>query len=886
MDRAKERRASIACSLDSRESRLQKKGRITERRAIHVALRARARIKALDSTSETQQVRRLVERCVVLMEHGEGDPVDAVCAQAPELRAAVRARIERLRALHLLDENDSQIDELAGFGPYRVLGKIGSGGMGSVWLAEQEEPIRRRLAIKRIKPGMDSEEVVRRFASERHALALMDHAHIAKIFDAGTTPDGRPYFAMEYVEGEPITAFADRHGLDTEARLRLLLPVLDAVQHAHRRGVLHRDLKPSNVLVAKSDNDAIPKVIDFGVARALESSPSLLGTRLTADGHIVGTPEYMSPEQASLREVEVDTRSDVYSLGVLLYELLTGQLPLDLGRLRRDSLASVARVLEDFDPPTPSSRISAVDASSSRIASARCTTPEALRRRLRGELDWICLKALEKDPQRRYGSVDELSADLRAHLEGRDVRAVPPSRSYRLRKAFRRHRVAFAVSAALALAVLVAISGVGFGLVHARDEARIAHADFEDAVSALDSLLARARSEQLAGLPGSTKLLVEFREEALRFCERLLRRRPQQTKLLTRAAQARLDLGTALGLLGRRDEQRTLLERARSDFSKLAANAALSESLRAEVELGLGKTCKRLFEVHAWRKDEAAAEQAIKEARSTLERLRARPAQGARPALELADLHARVGWWRTETDEAAARKHEQRALELRLELVERFPKDSTCRNALRDSQVGQALLCARQSDHDQAAKWIEAAVANAEQLLKAEPDHPRFLEALASSASIRGQVEAARKNPSVAAECFARSIAIGDRLGRDYPERPALHHTRAQPMLHLAALRLATLNPEVTLEAVLALVERARGLNARALAPRPNDLRYQRLQRMLLDFSILLRKGLEHDDAELARTIEEAKRLPEDGYTRRFARRVRTNLRSWRRAQR
>jgi tetratricopeptide (TPR) repeat protein/tRNA A-37 threonylcarbamoyl transferase component Bud32 len=343
-------------------------------------------------------------------------------------------------------------------GPYLLLEKIGQGGMGVVYLAEQEQPVRRRVALKLIKAGMDSAQVVRRFEAERQALALMDHPAIARVFDAGTTAAGRPFFAMELVRGVPITRYCDDHRLTVRERLGLFLAVCQAVQHAHQKGVIHRDVKPSNVLVAVADGRPAPKVIDFGVAKAVDEPPAG-ETLCTQVGTIVGTFEYMAPEQAELTEAGVDTRCDIYSLGVLLYELLTGTTPLERARLKAVPVPEALRLIREEEPPPPSGRLAGAGPRLPAVAAARGTEPARLVRLVRGELDWIAMRCLEKDRSRRYDSAAALARDVGRHLADEPVEAGPPSAGYRLRKLARRHRTALA-TAALFVALLLAGTAV------------------------------------------------------------------------------------------------------------------------------------------------------------------------------------------------------------------------------------------------------------------------------------------------------------------------------------------------------------------------------------------------------------------------------------------
>jgi eukaryotic-like serine/threonine-protein kinase len=338
-------------------------------------------------------------------------------------------------------------------GRYHLLQKIGEGGMGEVWLAEQKEPVRRRVALKLVKAGMNSREVIARFESERQALALMEHPAIAKVFDAGSTPQGAPYFVMEYVAGVPITAYCDNHRLSTRERLLLFTHVCEGVQHAHQKAIIHRDLKPSNILVTEVDGRPAPKIIDFGVAKALTHQLTA-DTMFTRVGALVGTPEYMSPEQALSSTEDIDTRTDVYSLGIILYELLAGAPPLELRRIAFDEFL---RRLREDDAPKPSTRLRSQDpATSTEVARKRRTEPQTLAKLMRGDLDSIALKALEKDRARRYGSPSDLAADIARYLNNEAVLAVAPSAAYRARKFTRRHRWGLTTACAFALVLIAA----------------------------------------------------------------------------------------------------------------------------------------------------------------------------------------------------------------------------------------------------------------------------------------------------------------------------------------------------------------------------------------------------------------------------------------------
>jgi len=352
---------------------------------------------------------------------------------------------------------------------YEILRVLGEGGMGVVYLARQKHPVRRQVALKVVKPGMDSAQVIARFETERQALALLDHPNIAQVYDAGATKDGRPYFVMEYVGGLPITEHCDQHKLNIEERLQLFIQVCEGIRHAHQKGIIHRDIKPSNVLVYAEDDKPLPKIIDFGVAKAL-TAPLTERTLFTEQGQLLGTPEYMSPEQAEMTRPDIDTRSDIYSLGVLLYVLLTGVLPFDRKALQEAGFAEILRVIREQNPPRPSTRLSGFGEEVKHVADARKTTPNLLAKRVHGDLDWIVMKALEKDRARRYGTAAELAADIQRHRHNEPVQAGPPTVSYKLRKFVRRHRVGVLASSLVVAALVVGSIMATYGLVEARQE--------------------------------------------------------------------------------------------------------------------------------------------------------------------------------------------------------------------------------------------------------------------------------------------------------------------------------------------------------------------------------------------------------------------------------
>ncbi len=465
--------------------------------------------------------------------------------RAQRLRALVTEHRELeptllLRVAELLGENegsvasdrgphdDSRADSAgAQLGRYTLLEQIAEGGMGTVWLAEQREPIRRRVAVKVIKFGMDTSQVMARFDAERQALAVMDHPHIAKVFDAGSTDAGRPYFVMEYIRGVPILEYCDQQKADTMGRLSLFVGVCQAIQHAHQKGVIHRDIKPSNVLVTMHDGVPVPKVIDFGIAKAT-SSELTQQTLFTQHRQVLGTPAYMSPEQAEMTGTDIDTRSDIYSLGVMLYELLTGTTPFDNDELVTSGFAEMVRTIREVDPPKPSARISTLGIHRQHVANLRSVESNQLGPLLRGELDWIAMKCLEKDRSRRYDTANALADDVQRHLDVEPVLACPPSARYRLRKFVRRNRGQVIASCAVAFVLLLGLVVSSIGWRWALDEKLLAdEARSEEAVARTNAeLLVRFMGETLGGIGPSvakgrdTTMLREMMDRAAQRIER------------------------------------------------------------------------------------------------------------------------------------------------------------------------------------------------------------------------------------------------------------------------------------------------------------------------------------------------------------------------------
>jgi serine/threonine protein kinase len=726
--------------------------------------------------------------------------LDGACAGKP----ALRRRLDQLVDAHFRAEADflerpaggaTAAYDTVGFvlsppaggapseqvGPYKLLEVIGEGGMGTVWLADQQEPVRRRVAVKVIKAGMDSRAVLARFEAERQALALMDHPNIAKVLDAGATPDGRPYFAMELVKGVPITRYCDDARLPPAGRLALFADVCGAVQHAHQKGVIHRDLKPSNVLVGLYDGKPVVKVIDFGVAKAA-GQPLTDRTLFTGFGAVVGTPEYMSPEQATLDNVDVDTRSDVYSLGVLLYELLTGTTPVTRERVREAALLEVLRVVREEDPPRPSTRISSTDARAN-IAAVRGSEPARLSRLLRGELDWVALRALEKDRGRRYESAAALADDVRRFLADEPVRAHPPSALYRLRKFARRRRGVVAAVAVVAAALVVGTAVSAWQAVradaarqlaeaHEREEkqARVeaegqrkrAEANFHKAVEAVDRMLTRVGEDTLREVPQMEPVRRAVLEDALAFYREFLAERADDARLRQETAVALQRVGNICADLGKADEARVAFDEALRIF--LALHAADPDEVRYRVDV-----CHTYNDL-GWRNTTSAADKAEyhRKAAEAIE-----PVVAARPA----DFRVNGKLVRSVLANTLRSRGSNLVTLGRLDVagppllkaVDLSRGDDVwTRDVHASSLATYGYLLHRQARLAEAVAACEQAIAARELVVKADPGR-FYLWELATDHLTLGQSLAASNRLEAAAAAFRRAAELTDPLAIDFP---------------------------------------------------------------------------------------------------------------------
>ncbi len=755
---------------------------------------------------EPGQVKGIFLHAVETCAPGEwGTYVDQACGENAELRR---------RVMMLLDAHqtvDSLIDspEPAGahsadsnqpgtmIGPYKLLQPIGEGGMGTVYMAEQTNPVRRTVALKLIKAGMDSRQVLARFGAEGQALALMDHPNIAKVHEAGTTDAGRPYFVMELVNGIPITKFCDERRLKLRERLELAIPVCQAVQHAHQKGIIHRDLKPSNVLIALYDGKPVPKIIDFGVAKA--TGPRLTDQTLyTEFGTVVGTFEYMSPEQAELNQLDIDTRSDIYSLGVLLYELLTGSTPLEHKRIKQSLFLEVLRLIREEESPRPSLRLSRTDGLPS-IAACRDVEPRKLSGLLRGELDWIVMKALEKDRNRRYETATGLAADLRRYLDDEPVQACPPSGRYRFGKFARRHRLGLTLAGMFAAAMLIGLAGLTVSIVlisrsyaAERTSHRRAEANFERARGAVDEFFTTVSQSKLLDVPGLQPLRKELLEAAVRYYRALAEERSDDPTVRAGLAVAHFRLAEVNFEADRTNDSIRELD-AGLDLVEhlLQQNPGNSELFRRISGFWKGTRGMTVSPRGPW--DVSAADRSLKKFLQIWERLSSQyPALSALQS-DLAimyDRHCRLLVYIGRPDDAAAAC--QKAVALWEGLSDAYPNAPEYQAALGEEYDQLAGLVGGSGNREAQVKLTNMAFAISEKLTASYPDVAQYQEDLAKSIIAKASVLFQEGKTSEAEASYRLALESWQKLAAKYPSA------------HLYRVELAT-----TLERLGALADRA-----------------------------------------------------------------------------
>jgi serine/threonine protein kinase/Tfp pilus assembly protein PilF len=790
----------------------------------------------------------------------------------------------------------SEVEGVVLAGKYKLQEAIGEGGMGSVWMAEQLEPVKRKVAIKLIKEGMDSKRVLARFDAERHALALMDHPHIAKVLDAGSTDRGSPFFVMELVKGIPLTQYCDHHKLSIRDRLELFQLICSAVQHAHQKGIIHRDLKPSNILIESHDGKPVPKIIDFGLAKAINEVSLTDQSAFTGFGMVMGTPLYMAPEQATFNAIDVDTRADIYALGVILYESLTSTTPIERDRFIESPMDEILRAIREEDPPTPSNRLSSTDLIPGDF-DRRQIEPKKLRKLLKGDLDWIVMKALAKERNERYQTAMDLANDLSRYLRDEPVLAGPPSTSYRLKKFIKRNKGRVAVVSVLLLFLVLGIAGTTWGYIRAesafeaeQNQRKKVENTLRRAQDHLETMTSAITGNSLSSQKAITPEQKQFLEEVLTYYWELAEEDGNDERSRARIAHAASRLGLIEARLGRKEQAIASFRTAQKGFAQLVADFPLTVAYRwslggvhndlAILHNDLGKVIeaeKHYIQAMRIQRQLVAEEPCIIEYQKNLAMTchnlgllfigsgRIREAEEAyrvslnirekianefpfghpdnRPEFQqdLASSQINLGLLYSKLGKGPeAEKLYRQGIALQQQLADKLPNDHTFRTNLGISLNNFGVLLNEFKKEQEATEQFQKAFALQEKLVAEFPSIPQFRLYLASSYNNLGSILQDQNKFPEATEHYRKAHRIREQLTQEFPKIPEYRSHWAASYNNLAVAFAKMGNREEAQEHH----QKAIDIRQKLIAEFPNVPDYQfDLARSFFNFGDFVREG-------------------------------------------